>query len=51
MPKSPVCLEFPSPQSGQALTVVTHKLLTIWSREMDRQEAERVSYWVGIRNF
>jgi hypothetical protein len=33
------------------MTVVTHKLLTMWSRNMDHQKAERVSYCNDIQDF
>jgi hypothetical protein len=41
----------PIHQPGHSLIAVTHKSLTIWSSEMNQQEAERVIYHIGIWNF
>jgi hypothetical protein len=41
----------PIQQPDHSLIAVTRKSLTIWSREMNQQEAERVIYRIGIRNF
>jgi hypothetical protein len=51
MPKVPVCPEFLIQQPGQVLTVITHKSLTVSSRKMDHQKAERVADWNCIWNF
>jgi hypothetical protein len=51
MPKGMVCPEFLIQQPGRVLTIVTHKLLTVWIRIMEHRKAERVSYRNGIRDF
>jgi hypothetical protein len=51
MPKGLVYLEFSIQQPSHGLTIVTHKSLTVWSRKMDHQKAERVVYQICIQNF
>jgi hypothetical protein len=42
MPKGPVCPNFLFQQSGIVLTVITHKLLTVWIHKMNHWKAENV---------
>jgi hypothetical protein len=51
MPKGQVCPEFLIQQRAQVSIVITQKSLTVLSREMDHQKAERVAYWAVSRIF
>jgi hypothetical protein len=51
MPNGTVCPEFPIQQPGQVLTAITRKSLTVWSRKMNNQKAERVANRIAIWNF
>jgi hypothetical protein len=41
----------PIQQPNQVSMVLTHKSLTVWSRMMNHQKDERVTYQLGIQQF